>query len=487
MSEAILIYPHQLFENYLKPKTNSTYFLIEEPLYFKQYKFNKKKLILHRSTMKFYESFLKSKDEKVIYINTSKLAKTTDIANILSKKKIKKISFNNLFDNWLKLRLEKSLDKYSIKYSEHESDYLMNNSNNLVQDLGDKIFFTSFYIKQRKKFQILVDNNKPLKSKWTFDAENRKKLPKNYESLECQREYQCSHVKEAIEYVNINFSSNYGNTDNYIYGSSFEHAKNDLKLFLTNKLTNFGQYQDAISSKYDYLNHSLISMYINVGLLTPKYVAKEALKYIDKVPYNSLEGFIRQLIGWREFMMAVYLSKGSEIRNSNFFNHKNNLNNKFYNASTGILPLDICIEKAVNNSYLHHIERLMVVGNIMLLLKIEPNDIYKWFMELFIDAYDWVMIANVYSMSQYSDGGLITTKPYIASSNYIKKMSDYKKGDWEKQLTALYWSFVNINTDKLKDNARMKFTYMGLNKMSNEKLTQHDKIAKKLIKQIFNY
>ena len=157
---------------------------------------------------------------------------------------------------------------------------------------------------------------------------------------------------------------------------------------------------------------------LNNGLLTPKTIIYEILKYKDSIPINSLEGFIRQIIGWREFIRGVYLFKGTQQRNSNFFNFSRSMPNSFYDASTGILPLDNCIKKVLQNAYSHHIERLMVIGNFMLLCEIKPNDIYKWFMELYVDAYDWVMVPNIYGMSQFSDGGLMSSKPYISSSNY---------------------------------------------------------------------
>ena len=158
--------------------------------------------------------------------------------------------------------------------------------------------------------------------------------------------------------------------------------------------------------------------------------------------------------------------------------------NSFYDASTGILPLDNCIKKVLQNAYSHHIERLMVIGNFMLLCEIKPNDIYKWFMELYVDAYDWVMVPNIYGMSQFSDGGLMSSKPYISSSNYIKKMSDFKNGKWAEIWDGLYWRFINKHREKLHKNIRMRFMINLFDRMSDEKKETHLTNAKKFLESL---
>ena len=205
-----------------------------------------------------------------------------------------------------------------------------------------------------------------------------------------------------------------------------KQPKNWLNDFLKNRFFEFGDYEDAIVQKELILNHSLLSPMINSGLLTPSYVVNELNDYATKknIPINSFEGIIRQIIGWREFIRGVYVSKGSIERTKNYWGFTKKMPDSFYTASTGIKPVDDSINKVNDNAYLHHIERLMVIGNFMFLCEINPDDVYKWFMELFIDSYDWVMVPNVYGMSQFADGGLMSTKPYISSSNYIMKMSD---------------------------------------------------------------
>ena len=184
---------------------------------------------------------------------------------------------------------------------------------------------------------------------------------------------------------------------------------------------------------------------LNIGLLTPQQVLDRTFEFsrTHTVPLASLEGFIRQVIGWREFMYCIYHAVGETQRRGNFWDCQRDLPASFYSADTGIPPVDRVIRRVMDLAYCHHIERLMVLGNFMLLCEVRPEQVYQWFMELFIDAYDWVMVPNVYGMSQYADGGLITTKPYISSSNYIRKMSDFSRGPWCAIWDGLFWRFVS--------------------------------------------
>jgi deoxyribodipyrimidine photolyase-related protein len=245
--------------------------------------------------------------------------------------------------------------------------------------------------------------------------------------------------------------------DAFNYPVTRKQAFESFHLFLEQRLTNFGAYEDAIVKSESTLFHSVITPYLNIGLITPDEVIKGILDFSsnNSVPLNSLEGFVRQVIGWREFMRGIYVADGVKQRNSNFWNYDKPMPKSFYDGTTGLEPLDDTIKKCLKTGYAHHIERLMILGNLMLLIGIKPNSTYKWFMEMFIDSYDWVMVPNVYGMSQFSDGGLLATKPYISGSNYILKMSDYKKGDWCGIWDSLYWSFVNRNREFFKKNPRM--------------------------------
>jgi deoxyribodipyrimidine photolyase-related protein len=201
------------------------------------------------------------------------------------------------------------------------------------------------------------------------------------------------------------------------------------------------------------------------------------------VSLNSLEGFVRQVIGWREFIRASYECDGTAMRTKNFWKHKRPLPLSFWNATTGVLPLDNAIEKALTSGYNHHIERLMVLGNFMLLTETHPDDVYRWFMGMYVDAYDWVMVPNVYGMSQFADGGIFATKPYISGSSYLKKMSDYTKGTWEDLWTALYWNFIGKNKEFFLSNHRLSMMPRLLEKMSQEKQKEYKTRATEYLKK----
>ena len=213
---------------------------------------------------------------------------------------------------------------------------------------------------------------------------------------------------------------------------------------------------------------------------------KQAIDYAEKnaIPINSVEGFVRQILGWREFIRAVYELKGTEERTKNYWNFHTPIPASFYTGTTGILPIDETIKKVLETGYCHHIERLMVLGNFMLLCEFNPDEVYRWFMELFIDAYDWVMVPNVYGMSQFADGGLMATKPYISGSNYLLKMSDYPKGDWQATWDALFWRFMHTHRSFFLQNPRLGMLVRSFDKMSQEKQLAHLTLAEKYLKNL---
>ena len=227
---------------------------------------------------------------------------------------------------------------------------------------------------------------------------------------------------------------------------------------------------------------------MNVGLLSPKHVISKSLDFSknNNISINSTEGFIRQIIGWREFIRGIYKAKGSYERTLNYWGFKRKIPRSFYTGETGIEPIDSSIKKVLKTGYLHHIERLMILGNFMLLCEFDPDEVYKWFMELFIDSYDWVMVPNVYGMSQFADGGLMSTKPYISSSNYVYKMSDYKKGEWDIVWDGLFWRFMDKQRDFFIKNPRLRMLVNTFDKMSSEKKENHIINAEKFLDKIDN-
>jgi deoxyribodipyrimidine photolyase-related protein len=460
--KTFILYPNQLFKN-LSNFANKKVLLIEEALFFTQYDFHIQKLVLHRASMKFYESYL---------IQNGILVEYFEDESYLETYKNEEVFVYELFDNYLEKKVYKNFSNITTLKNP-----------NFINPKDKNKFLHKFYINRRKELDIFMLDGKPLFDKYSFDEDNRKKLPKDIKippTLAFENEF----VKEALIYCK-KFKS-VGVCENFYYPTTFDEASFQLNYFLKEKFENFGSFQDAITKdiKQNFLFHSNISSSLNIGLLDLNELIEKILAF--EAPYNAKEGFIRQIIGWREFMLRVYEDDGVALRNSNFFEFKNPMPQKILEAKSGIKILDDTISKLHLTAYNHHIERLMILGNIFLLLEIKPNDVYEFFMKYYIDAYDWVMVGNVYGMSGFSDGGSITTKPYIASSNYLLKMSDYSKNEsWCVILDALYWRFLYIHSYKFNKNPRMKMQIALLNKMPKEKLENHLKVANDFLENFF--
>jgi len=448
-----LLFPIHLFSNIDILKKNKVY-LIEEPRFFTDFKYHKLKIAYHRATMKSYYQYLKSKNINVIYIEFHE-----DLNNfykdIYSKEKL--ISIYDPNDNILRDKLIKLIPNININDTQNflvDKKLLESNINIFYKN--SKYNHQKFYKWQRERLNILIDKDgNPTGGKWSFDTENRKKIPDNVSipSILNLDNKSMEIIEDAKEYINKYFKDNYGSLDNFIYPINHKESKKWLLYFLKTKFYNFGIYEDAETMRDPFLFHSVLTPMMNIGLLTDTEVLEITLKYESKIPIASFEGFIRQIIGWRNYIYSLYILEGSKLSKSNFLNHQNKINKKIlWEGKTDILPIDNIINKIVNYGYAHHIERLMYLGNYMLLCMINPNEVYEIFMEWTIDAYEWVMIPNVYGMSQFADGGLMMTRPYFCSSNYILKMSDYKNDEWCDLLNILYYNFINTHKDYLSTN-----------------------------------
>jgi len=335
-----------------------------------------------------------------------------------------------------------------------------------------RLFMAEFYKWQRRELEVLLDEEgEPVGGQWSYDDENRKKLPKHVVPPSIAKPRWTKHTEDVVELVDRVFAEHPGCAEDFWLPSTEAQAKRWLKSFLEDRFELFGDYEDALSQKHATVFHSLLSPLLNVGLLTPSHVLKKALAYSEEedVPINSLEGFVRQVIGWREFIRGTWHTLPQSHWERNFFDHERQLTDDWYRGSTGIPPLDDAIQRANATGYNHHIERLMVVGNMMLLCRIAPQTAYRWFMEMYVDSADWVMAPNVYGMALFSEGGTFTTKPYICGSNYLRKMSDYGKGPWCDIVDGLYWSFVSDNRSVFSKNPRSKMMLGTLDRMSDDR------------------
>lgn len=491
MTEAIFIFPFQLFANHPSLKKNKTIYLLEDSLFFLDpiypSNFHKQKLILLRASLKYYQDYLERRGYKTKYIEAKDLSGgEKSFEKLIKKEKITSLTIADPVDFILEKRLHKAAIALEISLKIDETPAFFLQKNEIDELMGEKehYAFTPFYIKQRKRLRLLLtDTGKPIGGKWSYDVENRKKIPKNLEIPTIPTFAKNSFVKEAIIYVEKHFGKNFGKGENFWFPTTHAEAKKWLEDFIVNRLVSFGPFEDAIDKDQLTLFHSVLSSSINIGLLTPNEAIDRVVSQ-KNIPLNSLEGFIRQIIGWREFIRGIYQVKGVHLRNSNFWNLKRKLPKAFYDATTGIQPIDDTIKKISNNAYCHHIERLMLLGNFMLLCEIQPNEVYQWFMEVFIDAYDWVMVPNVYGMSQYAAGGLMTTKPYISSSNYVKKMSNYPNGPWVEIWNSLFWRFMHKNLNFFKSQQRLGLLAQQIDKMDKDQLHKHYNLADKFLSQL---
>ncbi|WP_018342672.1 cryptochrome/photolyase family protein [Cytophaga aurantiaca] len=475
-----IIFPHQLFEQNILVSKCKTIYLVEEELFFKQYNFHKQKIAFHRASMKFYESYFKANKVEVVYIESfNELSDVRKLIPYLKSQHINTFEYIDTTDCWLEQRIRRACMSSDIVVHKNASTLFLNTTDEIhIYFSGKKrLFQTDFYKHQRISRNILVENkSKPIGGKWTYDDENRLKYPKGKIAPTVDFVKRNNFYAEAITYTETYFAGNYGSLNSTVsYPSTYSESKSWLRDFFSTRFSEFGAYEDAIVSNQHILNHSVLTPMLNVGLLTPQFIIDEAITYASEnnIPLNSLEGFIRQIIGWREFIRAVYELKGTEERTKNYWGFTRKIPPSFWNGTTGIEPIDDTIKKVLKTGYCHHIERLMVLGNFMLLCEFDPDEVYRWFMELFIDAYDWVMVPNVYGMSQFADGGLMATKPYISGSNYLMKMSDYKKGAWQSVWDGLFWRFMHVHRDFFLQNPRLGMLVMTFDKMDTQKKQTH--------------
>lgn len=511
-----IILGNNLFDNIepLNIQDDDTILMIEDESLCTHFIYHKHKVIFFLSSMRSYKDELEKKLKKkgikseIKYIQlqkekpTSELSFEDNIKQILKKNSnIDKIQLYDIEDNFFKKRIENFCEKQNIKLSTIPSQGFVITHEEFIQykDSYKRLFMNDFYQWQRKRFNILMDNNKqPIGGKWSFDEENRKKIPKNLTLPKDPKinidNSKNSHLKDVIELVNSRFPNHPGSCENFYLPSTREEALSWFNDFLKYKFESFGPYEDAIQKEENFLFHSVLSPLLNIGLLTPKEVVHKSLEYYEKndVKLSSVEGLIRQIIGWREFVRGCYhyinYEEKEQKNDLNYFKHKRKLTKDWYEGTTGIEPLDDSIKKVLKYSYNHHIERLMVIGNIMLLSEIDPREVYKWFMEMYVDSADWVMAPNVYSMSQFSDGGIdnggFATKPYIGGSNYICKMSNYSKNkEWCDIVDGLYWRFIDKKRDFFKKNYRMNMMVKLFDKMDEQKKKHLFEKAEKFLKE----
>jgi deoxyribodipyrimidine photolyase-related protein len=385
---------------------------------------------------------------EVLFVSTVDTATTTDVQTAIDTLHLQKVAF--MEDQFFYLSASELHDWF------HENPQWK---------------MANFYIMMRKKFNLLMDNDKPHLGKYSFDGENRTRAPKGYFNTPMPPVAIDAITEQAIAFVSHEYPDHPKSDIPFFYAVTRTQALQALEHFTQYHLATFGVVQDAMLQGNPFMSHALLSLYMNNGLLTPQEVVNRVLEAFKQqlAPIEAVEGFVRQIVGWREYIRGVYQEKMPEYKSINHLNNYEDLPDFFWTAETSMNCLHQTIQETKTNAYNHHIQRLMILSNYANLIGVEPIQLSNWFNSMYIDSHDWVVTPNVHGMGLYADGGLMSTKPYISTGNYINKMSDYcsscfydpkvKEGPTACPFHSLYWSFIERHREVLSTNPRMSLMY----------------------------
>ncbi len=488
MNKLALILGNQLFPiEYNSINKDIPIFMSEDLGLCTDVKHHKSKIALFFCAMRSYKELLIKNGYKVHYMDFNKNFSLSYIAKLkefIQLNKIQEIIFYEIEDKPFETKLYSVIKELNLSFTELKTPMFLDSRESFSDFVDNKKFIlqANYYKKNRKELNCLIEDNKPIGGKWSYDEMNRLKIPKNYHIPTLPKIVPHKDRDKIFKFIESNFSDHPGKL-NVFTPYTNEQAKKWLAEFFKVRFKDFGPYEDAIVENEHFLLHSILSSSLNLGLITPKYVIDESIKYaeINNIPLNSLEGFIRQIIGWREFIRGIYQNFSEKMIHKNYWKHKRKMTDAWYEGTTGIPPLDNAIKGANDYGYTHHINRLMVLSNVMNMCEIDPDEIYKWFMEMFIDSSEWVMVPNVYGMGTFADGGTFATKPYICGSSYMLRMSNFKKGAWCEIVDGLYWNFIEKNREFFASNPRLSLMVRSLDKMNKDRKDTIFRSAKEFI------
>lgn len=446
------------------------------------------KIIAFFLAMRNFAEELKAAGHEVVYFKLDDKRNTQSLTGNLEYliKNIKAEKFEHLLPDEYRLdeQLKGFCENIELETEAFDTEHFMTERMGLSNYFGKKNYLMeSFYRDIRKRFDIMMDGKEPVTGQWNYDADNRKKIPK--EHVPPQPKIWEKDVAEISDLIKKNKIKTIGRVipKEFIWPTTREESLELLEYFAENLLEHFGDFQDAMTPEYWSLYHSRISFSMNVKMISPLEVVRRCIseweKRKDEISISQIEGFVRQIIGWREYMRGVYWAKMPEFAELNFFENKRKLPEWFWTGETKMACLKHSINQSLDYAYAHHIQRLMVTGNFALLAGIDPDELDAWHLGIYIDAIEWVEITNTRGMSQFADGGIVGTKPYCSSANYIDKMSHYckncfydkklKTGEKACPFNSLYWHFYDRNRDKLEKNPRIGMAYRLWDKMEGDK------------------
>lgn len=454
--------------------------------------------------MRDFSQRLRSKGHNFIYISLDDHNNSQDLClnlnQLIAKGGYQNFEYQLPDEHRLDQQLIQFCNSLTIASKAYDTQHFLSTREELNQHFkGKKTFIMeSFYRMMRKRHNVLMDHETPVGGQWNYDAENRKKLPKNvYVPNPFLFDNDASEILALLKNRNVKTIGSIKNNA-LLWPINREQGLQLFEVFLNTFLPHFGDFQDAMTEEHWSLFHSRISFALNIKLISPKEVIDRVENLYrsnsDQVPLSSAEGFIRQILGWREFMRGIYWKFMPEYASMNFFNHQRKLPSWFWTGNTKMKCLSHSIGQSLDYAYAHHIQRLMITGNFTLLAGINPNEVDQWYLGIYIDAIEWVEITNTRGMSQFADGGIVATKPYISSANYINKMGHYctkchynqalKTGPKACPFNSLYWNFIDANREHLANNPRMSMMYKVWDKNSVESKNQILEQADLYLKQI---
>lgn len=473
-----LLHEDQLFPpGYFKDHKEDLFLLMEDNEQLNSFKFHKHRLVLTLSAMRHYARELKHHDYNLIYFEideTRRLSCEKVLEKVLKESSLRKIITFEIEDKEREKRLQEFCEKndYEIEFRTSPQFLVSRSAFKSYLEQYARPSVKTFYEDQRRKLGILMEpNGEPTGGQFSFSDEERLKWAKKDGTPKFPISVRDEIDQKVIQWVDKHFADNPGDAHTFWYPTTREAAREALQDFCTYRLAEYGPYEDTLCASEDFLFHSVLSPLINIGLLTPQEVVKTALQHASEnpVPLNSLEGFIKKILGYREYVRGVYQNFHEFQEQSNFWKHIRLPNENWYKGKTQVPPLDDAIHKALRLSYNHHIERLKIICNMMNLSEINPYEAYRWFMEMQMDSAVWALGPNVYGMGLHSDGGIFANNLHICGSNYWMKISTYKKGDWCHEVDGLYWRFIDKHQSFFAKNPRLSVMTTNLNRMTTER------------------
>lgn len=484
----ILVLGDMLFDGLPGLPSEGVVFMMEDWRLCTRVRHHQQKLVLFLSAMRHFRDRLRSQGREVRYIELGHEEDTSLTERLKRELQGESAIFTyEIADNPIRAEIAQLCQDTGARLVETANPMFLTSADDLATywSRHRRIRMADFYVWQRRRLGLLIEpKGQPTGGQWSFDASNRKRLPRNHIPPTIWSSAPDFKTREVMDLVGRHFPHHPGRASDFKWPVTHEEATDWLTTFLEERLDLFGDFEDALSSAHRTVYHSLLTPMLNTGLLTPAQVVRATLARHQRrpVPLNSLEGFLRQIIGWREFVRGMH-RKEPPGPPSGPFGHHRRLSEHWYSGTTGLPPLDLAIRRSIDHAWIHHIERLMVVGAAMFMCEVHPKQVYDWFMEMTIDSADWVMGPNVYGMSQFACEHPFTTKPYLSGSSYLKRMGA-EGGNWEETWDGLFWRFVLRHRPLFETNPRTRALVGGVDRLDSQRKRRLFSAAESFIEKV---